>query len=86
MVRFGQFKYVCDPDDPVDELYDLAADPWELVNVAGEARYAEVRREARDRLLAWSLRTEGGGATPLHFDPRTGLNTTAPFMPTRSAN
>lgn len=80
MVRFGDYKYVYDPDDPVDELYDLASDPWELVNVAADPRCAAVRRAARDRLLDWSVRTEGGRPTPLYFDPVTGLNSATPFL------
>jgi arylsulfatase A-like enzyme len=75
MVRMGRHKYVYDPHDEVDELYDLEADPWELANLAADPDYAAVRAQLRDRLLEWSLETEGGQPTPLYFDPATGRNT-----------
>lgn len=84
MIRWGRYKYVYDPMDEVDELYDLETDPWELANRAKDAAYAEVRREGRDRLLAWSIRTEGGRPAPLFFDPATARNTAAPFVPSRT--
>jgi arylsulfatase A-like enzyme len=80
MVRMEQYKYIFDPMDEVDELYDLQADPWELRNVAADPAYAEVKRRLRDRLLVWSIATEGGQPTPLYFDPRTGRNTTTAFI------
>ena len=42
---------------PAVELYDLAADPNELTNVAGEAKYAEVRKELEGKLAAWRKAT-----------------------------
>ena len=44
MIRRGALKYIhCDPDPP--QLYDLAVDPLELRNVAGEADYSAVAAE-----------------------------------------
>jgi hypothetical protein len=40
-----------------------------------------VRTGLRDRLLEWSIRTEGAGPTPLAFDSLTGRNTTTPLLP-----
>lgn len=77
MVRMGRYKYVFDPHDEIDELYDLESDPWELTNLAADPAHAAVRASLRDRLLAWSIETEGGRPTPLYFDPTTGRNTTA---------
>jgi arylsulfatase A-like enzyme len=81
MVRAGRYKYIYDPMDETDELYDLEADPWELTNVAREPTHAAARRELRDRLLEWSIRTEGGRPTPLYFDRDTGRNTAAGWVP-----
>lgn len=54
---------------PAEELYDLAADPDQLINVAGDERYAATRRELSDQ-LSKELKMAG--------DPRTTSNT-APF-------
>ncbi|MEO1722703.1 MAG: choline-sulfatase [Pseudomonadota bacterium] len=41
MIRRGQFKYIhCDVDPP--QLFDLEADPNELVNLAGDAAHANI--------------------------------------------
>ncbi|CAA9236798.1 MAG: Arylsulfatase [uncultured Chloroflexi bacterium] len=71
MVRMGRWKYVYDPGDPVEELYDLDADPWELANLAGLPEHAETRRAMRDRLLDWLLRAEDARPVPLYYDPTT---------------
>jgi arylsulfatase A-like enzyme len=81
MVRMGAFKYVYDPMDEVDELYDLDADPWELTNLARDPAHAATRTSLRDRLLEWSIQTEGGQPVPLYFDRATGRNTTQAFVP-----
>ena len=69
MVRTRIWKYVTDTgygrginDGSIsrnqDELYDLKNDPWELNNVAGDPRHAEVISEMRALLLDWMLETE----------------------------
>jgi len=65
MVRTREWKYVHDPMGDLDELYDLAEDPWELVNVVGESESAEVVAEMRLRLADWSISTEDAEAVPL---------------------
>jgi len=42
---------------PREELYDLTADPNELKNVAGEAKYASVLADLRTRLKDWQEKT-----------------------------
>ena len=71
MIRTDRWKYVYDPMDPVDELYDMEADPWELTNLAGNPSMAKTRREMRERLLRWSVMTEDHSATPLYSEPDT---------------
>jgi choline-sulfatase len=51
MIRRGTMKYVHCPADP-DQLYDLAADPNELTNIASESTVAEFRSEVAKR---WDL-------------------------------
>lgn len=71
MIRTRRWKYVYDPLDTVDELYDLHADPWELVNLAGGAVHADIVAEMRRLLLDWSIRTEDAQPIPLYFDEST---------------
>jgi arylsulfatase A-like enzyme len=57
MIRTTRGKYVYSPHG-IDELYDLAADPFELVNRADDPAYDVLRVELRRRLLDWMVRTE----------------------------
>ncbi len=64
-VRRGQYRLVCyarelfaaEHSDGFGELYDLAADPWELRNLYFEASHREVVRELERELLDWLLQT-----------------------------
>jgi choline-sulfatase len=49
MLRFGKWKY-CRYVGYRPQLFDLDADPEELVDVASDARYAEVLAEGERRL------------------------------------
>ncbi|WP_343958658.1 hypothetical protein [Yaniella flava] len=42
----GQYKYIVCPGDP-DQLFDLAADPHELQNVAASAGYVNIVQQLR---------------------------------------
>ena len=43
---------------PREELFDLAKDPDELKNVAGDAAYADVLKDLRTKLKAWQVATK----------------------------
>ncbi len=45
------------PTRPAEELYDLAADPDELVNLAGDSNYSQRLAEMRGLLADWETRT-----------------------------
>jgi arylsulfatase A-like enzyme len=60
---------------PAEELYDLRADPDQLVNVAGQARYAAVQRKLRQRLDDWMRQT----ADP-RVDPACDVFDTYPYL------
>jgi arylsulfatase A-like enzyme len=58
-----------------EALYDLDADPHELVNLAAVPALADVVREMRDELTKWRKRTGDGPPrvrTPDEFDRETG--------------
>jgi arylsulfatase A-like enzyme len=65
MVRSRRHKYVAyEKGRPREELYDLQADGGEMVNLAADARHAEVLREHREYLREWCRATQdtfGGG-------------------------
>ncbi len=58
MVRSERFKYVLHSSGQYREmLFDMDNDPGEMVNLAVEARWADVLGEHRKRLLDWCLAT-----------------------------
>jgi arylsulfatase len=63
MVRTGSWKYAWWATGE-EELYDLAADPHELVNLAHDPSTLDRRRDLRDELLRWTVATED--QLPLH--------------------
>jgi len=52
------------PTRPVEELYDLAADPHELRNLAGSPAHRELLGELRAKLVEWMDRTGDLGEIP----------------------
>jgi N-sulfoglucosamine sulfohydrolase len=60
---------------PAEELYDVDADPHELINLAGDPRYAETLGEMRRALSAWERETRDfrpKESSPDEFDRETG--------------
>jgi N-acetylglucosamine-6-sulfatase len=49
-VREDQYKYV-EYQDHEEQLYDLAADPYELHNLADDSRYAQTRERMHGRMV-----------------------------------
>lgn len=68
MIRHGSWKYIYRPGDR-DELYDLAADPDELVNRIADAR--AIGQELRERLVRWMVAT--------HDPLQVAIRSQAPF-------
>jgi len=52
------------PTKPVEELYDLQADPHEVHNLAGDPAHAETLRRLREACLGWMRRTGDLGLLP----------------------
>lgn len=60
---------------PAEELYDVDADPHELVNLAGDSKYADVLAAMRRALSAWERDTGNSlpkELSPDEFDRETG--------------
>jgi arylsulfatase A-like enzyme len=57
MIRTPTAKYIYSPHG-TDELYDLQADPYELINRVDDPAYARLRHELRRRLRAWMIQTD----------------------------
>ena len=52
------------PERPAEELYDLATDPHETVNLAGQTKHADVLAKMRTRLQRWVVDTDDQGRFP----------------------
>ena len=56
MLRTPEYKFVSFKDDPVLQLFDMRTDPWELKNLADDARHAGTVSDLRKRLADWESR------------------------------
>jgi uncharacterized sulfatase len=52
------------PQKPVEELYDLEADPHEIRNLAGEKKYAKNLKKLREAHMQWVRETGDLGLLP----------------------
>jgi len=55
-VRTANYKYVRYEGDPVEQLFDMKADPWETKNLYDDARYADIVEDHRKLLAEWNAR------------------------------
>ncbi len=53
VIRTPQYKYVRYKDDPVEQLFDMEADPGETQNLYADSRYASVIADHRKLLNDW---------------------------------
>ncbi len=53
MIRTPQFKYITYKGDPVEQLFDMKNDPWEVENLATESRHSSVIEDHRKLLAEW---------------------------------
>ncbi|MCG7522187.1 choline-sulfatase [Ruegeria sp. Ofav3-42] len=93
MIRRGSLKYIhCDPDPP--QLYDLAADPLEKVNVASDPAYADqaaafaaevAKRWDSEMLRADVIATQKSRRT-LHTAMEAGAGEAWDYNPPRDAS
>ncbi len=64
MLRTPQFKYIRYRDDPVEQLFDMQADPGELKNLAAESAHADTLVAHRRMLADWEGRLEPAPDVP----------------------
>lgn len=69
-IQSERYKYVYYYKDDVEEMYDLHADPDEIVNVAGDAALAETKAELRRQVDDWWEQTGGLSREPI-LDPES---------------
>ena len=71
---------------PPEEFYDLQTDPWELNNLAGEAKYAKLKAGLQVRLAEW-MEQQGdlGEETELKANERQGQRKTRPSPKKKNA-
>jgi arylsulfatase A-like enzyme len=65
MIRTRRFKYVRYRGDPVEQLFDMEKDPWEMHNLFDRPRYADVLAAHRKLLDDWEKRMEVVKPTPV---------------------
>ncbi len=53
----GRYKLSIHLLDPVDELYDMAEDPYEMKNLISDEAHYEIAKELHEKLLDWMNRT-----------------------------
>jgi len=64
MVRTDQYKYITYRDDPVEQLFDMKADPGETKNLAADPARAATLKEHRAMLHEWERRLEAAPGCP----------------------
>jgi len=64
MLRTARFKYVHYQDDPVEQLFDMQADPWEMNNLYQDGQYADVLKDHRQMLAQWEASLDPVEPTP----------------------
>lgn len=52
----GDYKYIW-YEDQMEELYNLKEDPYELINLAVNEAFINIKNEMADKLKAWRTET-----------------------------
>jgi arylsulfatase A-like enzyme len=69
MLRSERFKYVRFEADPVEQLFDVQADPGETKNLYQDPQQAGVLQDHRRMLAEWEARLEPVAPTPEVLGP-----------------
>ena len=77
--RAGQLtppqEFLCAPSMPAEELYDVQADPYETVNLAGDRRFGATLKRLRSALEKWisTSKDQGCELEPSDLAARMGV-------------
>ncbi len=66
-IRTPEYKFVWNPGEDLDELYDLKKDPGELTNLIKDKHYVSVRTDMLELLMSELKRTEDPALTKLEY-------------------
>jgi arylsulfatase A-like enzyme len=69
-VTDGRWKYLYYPEGPAEQLFDLAADPMELVDLADRPEHAARAAELREEIRRWHAERRTGFAPELRLPER----------------
>ena len=64
MLRTNRFKYVAYQGDPVEQLFDMRADPGETKGLAADAQHADELKALRKLLADWEARLDLAPSLP----------------------
>ncbi len=64
-IQTEQYKYVYYYDDDIEEMYDLRNDPDELLNISSESSYDSIKKNLRDMVDDWWIKTGGLSKEPI---------------------
>lgn len=73
MIRTAAFKYICYPNDPVCQLFDMRNDPWETRNVAAETNYAAALASMKRYQAHWQAQLEEFPGAPVSNKDTDGV-------------
>jgi len=65
VIRTEHYKYVMYQGDPVEQLFDMKADPWEMQNLFDDSKYAAVMKDHRKLLEHWEAKLIPAEVQPL---------------------
>lgn len=65
MIRTADYKYICYPNDPVCQLFDMKNDPWETRNLASESNHSDALTDMKNRLAQWEAKLERYPGAPV---------------------
>lgn len=70
VIRSDDFKYVHFEDDPIEQLFDMKNDPWEMTNLYEDPAYADVLKDHRKMLADFRATLQPVAPTPSIEKPK----------------